>query len=370
MLRPGRSGAHAMEQQAEQPATPPAAAAPSPKGETFVERLKRWDAQFAVFKGLGLVTVIASLGGGYLQYLSSYEQKVGELAQSDLTAATAAFVQISNDYAEAQMLQQQIYFDYADVASPNSSAGDKAMTTKAVQASYADYTKARNGLRQNSSIYARKAELYIDWPSDIGRDPATARAIDGDPLNEAKLGDYNFDCDAADNLPHYADKKNGADSAEKNMSHYCDAPNQTRQIQLGSDTIFCAYDTDKKRVDNSQPALTLHWQSAKHHLLVMHYCFELAHRQLATARIWASGNDVGDAASADFVKAEATYQNSLDREVIRLDAFLNLVMSELERIRVKYRPSGPFCHVPLVREAIGLFSKACTPIRTAEGGQD
>jgi hypothetical protein len=40
-------------------------------------------------------------------------------------------------------------------------------------------------------------------------------------------------------------------------------------------------------------------------------------------------------------------------------------MSQLERIRVKYRPVGFFCHVPLVRDAIGLFSKRCTPIRTA-----
>jgi hypothetical protein len=206
-----------MDQKTEPPAAAPTPAAPTAsfpaKPPTFVERLKQWDAQFAVFKGLGLVTVIASLGGGYLQYLSSYEQKVGELAQSDLTAATAAFVQISNDYAEAQMLQQQIYFDYADIASPSASTGDKAMTAKSVQATYADYIKARNGLRQSSDIYARKAELYIDWPSDIGRNPADARAIDGDPLTEAKLGDYNFDCDSDDNRAHYADPKNPADKA-------------------------------------------------------------------------------------------------------------------------------------------------------------
>jgi hypothetical protein len=42
-------------------------------------------------------------------------------------------------------------------------------------------------------------------------------------------------------------------------------------------------------------------------------------------------------------------------------------MSELERIRVKYRPSGFFCHVPLLRDAIGLFSSRCTPIRTSQG---
>ena len=38
---------------------------------------------------------------------------------------------------------------------------------------------------------------------------------------------------------------------------------------------------------------------------------------------------------------------------------MTLAMSQLERIRVKYRPSGFLCHVRLVRDAIGLFSKVC-----------
>jgi hypothetical protein len=44
---------------------------------------------------------------------------------------------------------------------------------------------------------------------------------------------------------------------------------------------------------------------------------------------------------------------------------MSLTMSQLERIRVKYRPVGFVCHIPLVRDAIGTFSKRCTPIRTA-----
>ena len=57
-------------------------------------------------------------------------------------------------------------------------------------------------------------------------------------------------------------------------------------------------------------------------------------------------------------------RSHLNDEVIRLDAFMSLGMSQLERIRVKYRPSGFFCHVPLVRDAIGLVSKRCTPVST------
>ena len=333
-------------------------AAPSP----VLNRIRSWDQQFSVFKGLGLVTVAASLAGGYLQYLNTYEQKVSELAQADLAAATAAFADISNAYAEVQMLQQLIYFNYA--ASNTSDPGNKAMTTKAGQDAFPNYVNARNALRKNSNIYARKAELYIDWPSNLGRDAADTAAIDGDPLTETLLGDYNFDCDAKINFAHFENGKPDpkAEEAAKNL---CAAPNETKkQIGLESKTFFCAVD-DNGKIDHSKPSLEINWYSAKHHLLTMHYCFELAHGQIGTARIWASGNDVSDQRKGDFQKRQDSLQASLDEGVIRLDDFLSLVMSQLERIRVRYRPSGPFCHVPVVREIVGLFSPICTPVRTA-----
>jgi len=325
----------------------------------FIERLKRWDNDFSVFKGLGLVTVAASLAGGYLQYLNTYEQKVGELAQADMTAATAAFVEISNAYAEIQMLQQLIYFNY--VAAGNSSdAGNKAMTTKAGQDAYQGYVNARNALRKDSNIYVRKAELYIDWPSNLSRDAAGTTALDGDPLTETLLGDYNFDCDARINFAHYDDTQ-----PDKSTKDFCAGSNETeRQASVGSKTVFCAVD-DAGRIDHSKPSREISWHSAKHHLIVMHYCFELTHSQISTARIWASGNTISDETRSDFQKRQNSVQASLDEGVLRLDAFMSLVMSQTERIRVKYRPSGPLCHVPLVREIIGLFSPVCTPVRTA-----
>ena len=41
-------------------------------------------------------------------------------------------------------------------------------------------------------------------------------------------------------------------------------------------------------------------------------------------------------------------------------------MDAIDQVRVKYRPDGFFCHVPIAREAIGLFSRACTPVRTSQ----
>ena len=88
----------------------------------------------------------------------------------------------------------------------------------------------------------------------------------------------------------------------------------------------------------------------------------LTHGQIGTARIWASNNDVSEQRKNDFLNNKSTYENSLDHEVVRLDGFLSLVMSQLERIRVKYRPSSFYCNLPVINH---LISNRCTPVRIA-----
>jgi hypothetical protein len=316
---------------------------------------------------LSIVTVIAGWFGTYIQYLNAYEQKVGATAQADMAAATATFLEISNVYAEAQTEQQLIYFNFRDASKQDGPAGDKEMATKAAQAAYPDYTKARNALRQNSNGYFRKAELYIDWASNLQRDAADTKAIDGDPLNASALGVYDFDCDARANFPHYAYKNDKADVTaddDKIKQGLCADPSQKqKQISYKSDTVLCIYDAEKKAIDHTRPALFINWHSAKHHLLVMQYCFEHAHREIATARIWASSNAVTDQERTDFLADSAGHQASLDHEVERLDSFMSLVMSQLERIRVKYRPSSFYCSLPLISYAI---SDRCNPVRIAK----
>jgi hypothetical protein len=323
-------------------------------------RLLGFDSWLHSAASLSIVTVIAGWFGTYIQYLNAYEQKVSATAQADMKDATAAFVEISDAYGEVQMLQQLIYYNYV-AAAGTSDAGTRAMTTKAGQDAHQNYANARNALRKNTNIYVRKAELYIDWASNLDRDPAGTTANDGDPLTESLLGDYNFDCDASQSFPHYeAAVEYNEDASQK----ACLAPNETqKQIAMGAKTVFCAAD-DNGRIDHSRPSREINWHSAKHHLLVMHYCFELTHGQITTARIWASGNEVSDQRKSDFLRSKDTYQNSLNHEVVRLDGFLSLVMSQLERIRVKYRPSSFYCNLPLVNYAI---SDRCTPVRIAKG---
>lgn len=331
---------------------------PEPKPHWWT-RLQAWDHQLSVAKGFTLVTLLTGFFGGYFQYLSSYEDKVGTLAKSDMEQATAAFVDISNAFAEAQMLQELIFYNFSAAIDADADAGNKGMTTQAGNEEFEPYTKARVGLRQNSPVFAHKAEIYIDWASDIGRDPAAPRVLDADPLTEALLGKYDFDCDAEANMPYLsATVPASVDEPQSTCSADSPSPKPAERINL------CARAPATGKVDSRKGPITIDWQSAKHHVLTMHYCFEQSHRQIATARIWASKNPVSEARAKAFRENEDRYAATLDKQVMRLNAFMSLTMAHLESIRVKYRPSGFFCHVPLVRDAIGLFTTRCTPLRT------
>jgi hypothetical protein len=336
--------------------TPRQAVPASPPG--FWGRIQAFDGRLSIAKGFTAVTLLTGFFGGYFQYLNSYEDKVSTLAKADMQSATSTFVEISNAFAEAQMLQQLIYFDFAAAIDAGPDAGEKGMVTQAGNDVFPSYVKARTALRQNSSVFAHKAEIYIDWASDLGRDPATQQTLDGDPLTETVLGNYNFDCDSPANFPNFGTRSVPAPAAPRCSGDYLDVNNPLR-ISL------CARHAETGAIDPNKPAITIDWQSAKHHVLTMHYCFEATHSDIHTARIWASKNEVSDDRTTKFRANEVRYKASLDGEVARLNAFMTVAMSQLERIRLKYRPSGFFCHVPLVRDAIGLFSTRCTPIFTA-----
>jgi hypothetical protein len=340
--------------------------AAAPEGEVSAGRdVKANRVERVTAKTISILSCVAGLLGGYFQYLNAYQEQVREQAKADMAAATAEFVEISNAYAEAQTLQQRIYSDFLDSISDKSDSGIRKMVTGAGHATFQHYIKAKVELQHNSDVFARKAQIYIDWPSNLGHNAANTKAMDGDPLTEALLENYNFECDAPANLPHYVLPKSANVAAGLSDDEVCAAANAPKETMVGSGTLICAVD-DQGKVDHSKHAMAINWQSAKHHLLVMHHCFEVAHEQISTARIWASDNDVSERRKNDFLANADKYQTSLNDQTKRLDSFMNLVMSELDRIQVKYRPAGPFCHVPLLRELIGTFSSRCTPLRTAD----
>jgi len=214
-------------------------------------RLLGFDSWLHSAASLSIVTVIAGWFGTYIQYLNAYEQKVSATAQADMKDATAAFVEISDAYGEVQMLQQLIYYNYV-AAAGTSDAGTRAMTTKAGQDAHQNYANARNALRKNTNIYVRKAELYIDWASNLDRDPAGTTANDGDPLTESLLGDYNFDCDASQSFPHY---EAAVEYNENASQKACLAPNETqKQIAMGGEDRLLR--RGRQRQDRSFAPLT------------------------------------------------------------------------------------------------------------------
>src|SRR5437763_15856960 len=120
-----------------------------------------------------------------------------------MTAATKTFMEIANAFSEAQTLQQILFFDFSGALDDSTEASEQALTTKDARGIFPGYENARKTLRQNSNLLARKAEIYIDWASDFGRDAAQARTPTTDPLTQPLLGAYNFDCDDAANFPQF-----------------------------------------------------------------------------------------------------------------------------------------------------------------------
>jgi len=295
------------------------------------------DREFSYFKGLSFVGFIGTLLVAYFQYLSAYQDKVSTRAKEDLAAATSAFVEASDTFSTAIILQQIIFFDYKDAILSNLERDDNALATKNAREIYKNYDSVRTSLRQKIDVLARKMEIYIDWPSDLSRDPAKSVTLGADPMSRPQLGAYDFDCD-------------------KYMPDF----------NAGFDDI----PVPKNLLDNDpklQP-IRIDWYSAKHHLLTLEYCFQTSHAELKIPRQWASNSSIDADARIRFIDPDNLdrAQNNLDQQVLRLNAFMSLAMRRIEDIRVKYRPNGFLCHLPIVREVISLFSGRCTPIRTAE----
>jgi hypothetical protein len=315
-----------------------------------------------IVKGLSLVTVLSSLAVGYFQYLNAYQEKVSSQAKEDMTSAAATFTEISHAFSEVQALQQTLYTDFARAVAEKSDASDKALATRNARAISERYEKARIELRENIDLLTRKAEVYIDWASNTYRDPAEKHNVDDDPMSRRVLRDYAFDCSDKFNFPAFGNVH---------------APDDDTPPKEVADNKYCAM-AEKRGVDdmtkpkdafiricagpNDNAAKRIYWYSAKHHVLTMHYCLEAAHNKLAAARQWASGSDRDAAKESEILQGEKGINAQFDDLAGRINAFSSLALYQMEQIRVKYRPAGVWCSVPLVRN---ISSLNCFPIRTA-----
>jgi hypothetical protein len=341
----------------------PPQAPTEPVPNRFWQRVQTWDKEFSLAKGLAVVTLLTSLFGGYFQYLNSYQEKVSTQAKDDMTAATATFLEISNAFAEMQSLQQMLYSDFIHAFRDKANAGQQPLSSKNTKDLSDAYEKARTALNANVNVLARKAEIYIDWPSDIGRDAAAKRNINDDPLTPTLLRAYDFKCTDKANYPRFGDV------------NFTPPKNPAPEL---SDKEFCAtgakQDPDAKvspgdafaRIcppNNDKAAVRIYWYSAKHEVLTMQYCLEAAHDRLAAVRGWASQSARDEAGEQQMLADADAVEHQIDGLAKRLNAFTSLALSQMERIRVKYRPAGFVCSVPFVRN----FFMRCFPVRTASG---
>jgi hypothetical protein len=299
----------------------------------FWQSVRRIEQDFAVSK-LAILSVIGTLIGAYFQNLSTYNDKVAAQAKDDMTAATQAFADASSALSVPLALQKQLISGYHNAIATNTDSDNAAYETANAHSIYKSYTDAYRSLSENYNLLARKMELYLDWPSNLTRDPATDSAPTTDIINMSLLNTYGFDCE--DDMPSFQ----RVDPEDKNKND--------SQVELPH---------------HGKPVLTVDWYSAKHNVLAIETCFEITHEAMTPVRQWASGSTVDQVARTKFINTNFDiFSKRASNQVLRLNAFMSLAMYDIDKIRVKYRPNGFLCSVPIVRGALG---KKCMPVRTA-----
>ncbi len=293
--------------------------------------------RFHFFVSLPVVTVLGSTLTGHFQYLSAYQEKVATEAKQQLSAAETTYTEVATMFAKAITLQQYLFFDFCDATAADN-YGDDTLESKDARAIFPQYDGLRISLRENIDLLARKVELNLDWRSDPNHDAAERTTIGTDPVTRIALGYYDFECEKDGPMPSF---------------------------QTGSADAELPPTEEMLKTNRNAKPLSLDWYSTKHELLTLYYCFEVAHRRILPARQWAAKSPIDPARKEVFVRTHSTIQDNINREAIRLNAFMTLAARRIEMIQVKFRPLPSYCHLPFIREIIDAYSKTCTPIRLA-----
>jgi hypothetical protein len=332
----------------------------SPRNPGFFDRIGMFESRFAFVRSLSVVTLLSSAVVGYFQYLNAYQEKVSIQAKEDMKSAADTFDSISTAFSDGLALQNILFSSFTSAVRNKSDASATALGTKNAKDTSAAYEKARTELREKIDVLAQKAEVYIDWASDIDRDPAGKRNVEDDPLSLSLLRDYRFNCSDSVNFPKFGNVN----------------ASPGRPATSVTDDKFCATERNQDIDDDTTPpnafiricpangsgvARRVYWYSAKHHILTMHYCFESLHDRLEAARQWASQSDRDTTRESEIVAQTAQLSAAVDDLARRLNSFNSLALYQMERIRVKYRPAGFVCSVPIMRN---FFAKSCFPLRT------
>jgi hypothetical protein len=290
----------------------------------ILKKLRRWftsaKKEFSIVRGIAFLGFFGTLIAAYFQYtLSAYQDKISTQAKEDLAAATAVFTDASSALSVPINLQRLLVYNFIHARKLNAITDQNALTSRNASDIYKLYDDSYTAMLENINLLARKAEIYLDWPSDPNH--STRNRPGSDPISMYILGAYNFNCDG--NMPSFDEKKS---------SH-----------------LFVGPQGQKLNID---------WRSAKHHVLTIAYCVDVTQKTwMEVIRQWASRSSLDPNATTQFQSEGAAnmLQTRLDSEAIRLDAFMSLAMSEIEWIRTRYQPNGIVCRL--------LVSPACAPAK-------
>ncbi|TYO63394.1 hypothetical protein FXV83_27455 [Bradyrhizobium hipponense] len=322
--------------------------------------LTKFDRGFTLVKGLSLVTVLSSLLVGYFQYLGSYQEKVNAQAKENMQTAAKTFDTISTKFSLVQALQQQLFSDYSTALDDRADANEQALAIKSAQDILKDYESAQLTLFETGELLARNAQMYIDWATNFRQNPAEQLTPTSDPLDQTLLRAFDFDCDH--NLPQFVPSKGGAATTPRvSAENACSVDARYNWDPADSYVDVCPKNREKA---GSNDSVTIHWFSAKHQVLVMHYCLRNLHERLAPVRHWASQPEAKPETKASPQVDRDRIQSAIDLQAKRLNAFMNLATFHMDGIRESYRPDSFACHVPIVTSVLSLFNDACTPVKT------
>jgi hypothetical protein len=218
------------------------------------ERLKRAlvaaNQKLTYIIGLPAVGLVGSALVGHFQSMSAYQDKVKAEAVLQISAAEKTFTDVSTSFSKAIALQQILLFNYLDAVKGKADSDEHALETKSARAAYQQYDDLRTSLRENIDLLARRVEMDIDWA-------------------------YDFDCDKPATIPNF---------------------------NPGESSFSLPVPPDLRKDNPRAQPLGIDWQSAKHHLLTVYYCFDQNHKRIAVVREWASNSSMKPAEKEQFLK--------------------------------------------------------------------
>lgn len=256
------------------------------------------DGPLKYVRSLSLFSVVAVIGMAFFQFNQWSIEKTLDRAKTDYDLATQTFDDVVKTLANAQKLQEILFFTYRGAAgAPPERA---PFYVHQAQAVYKDYTTARMELRTGMDRLIYRAQLHIDWASDLDADQTlSSNRYRFDPISETGLDAAHFDC---------ADPRS--------------VPNYDRFADLTAITVG---------------DMVVDWRSVKHQLVVFYHCFDAIHDLLFPVRVWASGDAPESPrplpTQADAGALSVRVLPIMDKQVLRLNGISMLALTRIEQIR-------------------------------------